>query len=294
MLKSEIRLIAPCAAQVSESPVWDASRRQLHFVDIYGARIGTIDWASGALSWSATPEPAGCVGLAGDDHFAVGLASGMALIDRSNGRCTPLGSFSIEPGNRLNDGRCAPGGRHFWVGSMVETLDRPGGHLYRVDAGGGTQTMASDITCSNGLGWSPDGRTMFHADSRESAVWAYDYDVDTGGIANKRVFCVARAGEGRPDGAAVDAEGCYWSARYDGWRLVRHAPDGSELFVLKTPVQNPTMCAFAGDDLSTLVFTSARGSLSREALQRQPDAGGVFAVDVAVAGLPEPDFRRRG
>jgi sugar lactone lactonase YvrE len=294
MLKSDIRLIAPCAAQVSESPIWDASRRALHFADIYAARIGTIDWASGALSWTATPEPVGCVGLAGDNHFAAGLASGMVLIERSSGRCTRFGSLSIAPGNRLNDGRCAPGGRHFWVGSMVETLDRPGGHLYRVDAKGGTETMAADITCSNGLAWSPDGRTMFHADSRQSTVWAYDYDIGSGNLANRRVFCVARAGEGRPDGAAVDAEGCYWSARYDGWRIVRHAPDGSELFVLETPVQNPTMCAFAGDDLATLVFTSARGSLSAEALQRQPDAGGVFAVDVAVAGLPEPDFQRRG
>ncbi|MCW5738110.1 MAG: SMP-30/gluconolactonase/LRE family protein [Enhydrobacter sp.] len=294
MLKSGIRLIAPCAVKVSESPVWEESRRQLHFVDIYGARIGSIDWASGALSWLGTSEPIGCVGLAGHEYFAAGLANGMALIERSSGRCTPLGDFAIEPGNRLNDGRCAPGGRHFWVGSMVETLDRPGGHLYRMDALGNTWTMASDITCSNGLAWSPDGRTMFHADSRQSTVWAYDYDIGSGAIANKRTFCVAQAGEGRPDGAAVDIEGCYWSARYDGWRIVRHAPDGSELFVLKTPVQNPTMCAFAGDDLSTLVFTSARGSLSKEALREQPDAGGVFAVDVAVAGLPEPAFKRRG
>jgi sugar lactone lactonase YvrE len=293
MLKSDIRLIAPCAAQVSESPVWEASRRKLHFVDIYRARIGTVDWASGSLSWTATPEPVGCVGLAGDGHFAAGLASGMALIERSNGHCTPFGSFSIAPGNRLNDGRCAPGGRHFWVGSMVETLDRPGGHLYRVDRDGGTRTMMSGIACSNGLAWSPDGRTMYHADSLEGTVWACDYDTASGTIANRRIFCVARPGEGKPDGATVDAEGCYWSARYDGWRIVRHAPDGSELFVLETPVQNPTMCAFAGDDLSTLVFTSARGSLDEEALQRQPGAGGVFAVDVAVPGLPEPDFQRR-
>ena len=177
MLKSDIRLIAPCRVQVSESPVWEASRRQLHFVDIYGARIGSIDWASGALSWIVDPEPVGCVGLAGSSHFAAGLASGMALIDRSNGRSTPLGDFAIEPGNRLNDGRCAPGGRHFWVGSMVETLDRAGGHLYRVDASGFTWTMASDITCSNGLAWSPDGQTMYHADLRQSTVWAYDYDI---------------------------------------------------------------------------------------------------------------------
>jgi sugar lactone lactonase YvrE len=206
----------------------------------------------------------------------------------------PFGSFAIEAGSRLNDGRCAPGGRHFWVGSMVETLDRPDAHLYRVDADGGTQTMVSGITCSNGLAWSPDGRTMYHADTLQGTVWAYDHDVNSGAISNKRVFFVVREGEGLPDGATVDAEGCYWSARYGGWRIVRHAPDGRELFVLKTPVQNPTMCAFAGDDLSTLVFTSARGSLDEEALRGQPDAGGVFAVDVAVSGLPEPDFQRRG
>ena len=109
---------------------------------------------------------------------------------------------------------------------------------------------------------------------------------------DKRVFAVANEGEGRPDGAAVDSEGCYWSARYDGWRIVRHAPDGRELFVLRTPVQNPTMCTFAGDDLSTLVFTSARGSLTAAELERQPWAGSVFAVDVGVRGCREPQFRQ--
>lgn len=292
MLKGGIRRIASRPVEVTECPVWDAARRSLHFVDIYGPRIVSIDWDSGTLSEIATPEPVACLGLAGNDHFVAGLKGGLALIKRSSGKVTPLGSFSIKGGNRLNDGRCAPGGRYFWVGSMVEKLDRNGAHLYRVDAAGSTQTMASELICSNGLAWSPDGRTMYHSDSRQSTVWAYDYDVYSGSISSKRIFCVARDGEGRPDGAAVDSEGCYWSARYDGWRIVRHAPDGSELFILATPVQNPTMCAFAGDDLSTLVFTSARGSLSAEALQHQPDAGGVFAVDVSVRGLPEPEFQR--
>ncbi len=250
-----------------------------------------MDWASGALSEIRTPELVGCIGLAEDDHFVAGLKGGLALVERSSGRCTPLGHFSIDMDSRLNDGRCAPSGYQFWVGSMVETLDRNGAHLYCVDTKGNTQTVASGLICSNGLAWSPDGRTLYHSDSRQRTVWAYDHDLETGAVANKRVFCVAREGEGRPDGAAVDAEGCYWSARYDGWRIVRHAPDGRELFVLRTPVQSPTMCAFAGDDLSTLVFTSARGSLSSEALKSQPHAGGVFAVDVGVAGLPEPIFQ---
>ena len=291
MLRGEIRLLAPLQAEVTECPLWDARQHKLHFVDIYGLRIVSLDWGNGALSQIDTPEPVACLGLSGDGHFIAGLKSGTAMIDRASGKITPLGSFSIAEDSRLNDGRCGPGGRYFWVGSMVEKLDHAGGHLHRVGPDGRTEIMASDLICSNGLAWSPDGRTMYHSDSRQRTVWAYDYDIDTGSIGNKRIFFVAPEGEGRPDGAAVDSEGCYWSARYDGWRIVRHAPDGTELFILRTPVQKPTMCAFAGDDLSTLVFTSARGSLSGADLENQPLAGSVFAVDVSVAGRSDPDFK---
>lgn len=291
MLRGKIRLLASLQVGVTECPIWDVRQRKLHFVDIYGPRIVSLDWASGALSQMDMPEPVACLGLSGDGHFIAGLKSGTALIERASGKMTPLGNFSIAVGSRLNDGRCAPDGRYFWVGSMVEKLDHAGAYLHRVGPDGRVETMVSDLVCSNGLAWSADGRTMYHSDSRQRTVWTYDYDIDTGAITNKRVFFVAQEGEGRPDGAAVDSEGCYWSARYDGWRIVRHAPDGSELFVLDTPVQHPTMCAFAGDDLSTLVFTSARGSLSGADLERQPLAGSVFAVDVAVAGRLEPDFK---
>ena len=123
-----------------------------------------MDWASGALSEIRTPELVGCIGLAEDDHFVAGLKSGLALVERSSGRCTPLGHFSIDMDCRLNDGRCAPSGYQFWVGSMVETLDRNGAHLYCVDTKGNTQTVASGLICSNGLAWSPDGRTLYHSD----------------------------------------------------------------------------------------------------------------------------------
>jgi sugar lactone lactonase YvrE len=121
-------------------------------------------------------------------------------------------------------------------------------------------------------------------------VWRWAYDPATGAATGRTVFCVAAEGAGRPDGAAVDAEGCYWVARYAGWQVVRHAPDGSEIFSLRVPVENPTMCAFAGDDLRTLVITSARGSLTDDQLRTQPHAGSVFAVEADVAGLPEPRF----
>ncbi len=289
MLKGEIRTLAQLSAQVTECPLWDPVRQRLHFVEIYARRIHTVDWATGARHVIETPEPVASLGLAQNGLLVAGLSRGVALVDPDSGACTPLASIDEGPANRLNDGRCDPDGRFFWVGSMVEALDRPGGTLYRVSPDGVASPMVPGLICSNGLAWSPDGATMFHADSRLGTVFAYDYA--GGEISNRRVFAVAAPGEGRPDGAAMDDEGCYWVARYDGWRIVRHAPDGRELFVLPVPVQNPTMCGFAGEGLRTLVFTSARGSLSAAELAGQPLAGSVFAVEVGVAGLPEPRFR---
>ncbi|MBV8168813.1 MAG: SMP-30/gluconolactonase/LRE family protein [Alphaproteobacteria bacterium] len=290
MLKGDIRLLIGARAKVTECPLWDGATRRLHVVDIYAGAILTHDWASGRTASVTLGGPVGSIGLARSGCLVAGLEAGVAIVDPATGTLERVAEIPhARPEMRLNDGRCDPAGR-FWVGSMREALDEPAGALYRVDPDGHVLRHAGDIICSNGLAWSPDGRTMYHADSRRRTVWRYDYDPATGSASNRRVFCVAREGEGRPDGAAVDAEGCYWSARYAGWRIVRHAPDGSELFTLRTPVENPTMCAFAGDDLSTLVITSARGSLTDDQLRAQPEAGSVFAVDVAVPGLPEPRF----
>jgi sugar lactone lactonase YvrE len=293
VLRSAIRPLIELRAKVSECPLWDGSSRQLHLVDIYGGAILTHDWATGQTRSVSVGQTVGSIGLAGGGRLVAGLQSSVALIDLATGAQERLAEIAhARPESRLNDGRCDPGGR-FWVGSMREALDEPAGALYRVDPAGGVSRQAHDIICSNGLAWSPDGRTMYHADSRRRTVWRYDYDVAAGAATNRQIFCVAAEGEGRPDGAAVDAEGCYWIARYGGWRVVRHAPDGSELFTLRMPVENPTMCAFAGDDLSTLVITSARGDLSGDALAAQPLAGSVFVVDVSVRGLPEPAFGPR-
>lgn len=290
MLAGEIRCLVELRARVSECPLWDWERRTLHFVDIYGGKIVTFDWSTGGLSLVSVGQHVGSIGLAGPERMICGLQASIALVDLATGALHQLADIEhVRPDSRLNDGRCDPGGR-FWVGSMKESLDEPTGVLYRVDTDGSITVQAEHIICSNGLAWSPDGRVMYHADSRQKTVWRYDYDVASGTATNPRTFFTTPDGEGRPDGAAVDQEGCYWMARYDGWRIVRHAPDGRELFTLRTPVQHPTMCAFAGDDLSTLVFTSARGSLSEAELATQPLAGSVFAVDVTVRGLKEPGF----
>lgn len=293
MLKSEVRPLLDLRAKVTESPLWDWERRKLHLVDIYGGAIVTYDWGTGRTTSITTGQPVASIGLADDGRLIAGLQSSVALVNLATGAQECLAEIPhARPHSRLNDGRCGPDGR-FWVGSMREALDEPAGALYRLDGAGAVVKHSDGIICSNGLAWSPDGRRMYHADSRRRTVWRYDYDLETGAATNKQVFCVAAEGEGRPDGAAVDEEGCYWIARYAGWRVVRHAPDGRELFTLEVPVENPTMCAFAGDDLSALVITSARGSLSEDQLKRQPLAGSVFVVDVSVRGLREPLFRTR-
>jgi sugar lactone lactonase YvrE len=293
LLRSDVRCCIDLRAKVSESPLWDWQRRGLHVVDIYGGVIVTLDWRSGATTSIALGQTVGSIGLADDGRLVAGLASSVALVDLATGAQERIATIAhARPDSRLNDGRCDPGGR-FWVGSMKEALDEPTGALYRVDPDGTVTTVADRLICSNGLAFSPDGRMLYHADSRQRTVWRYAYDAATGNVGDKQVFCIAREGEGRPDGAAVDVEGCYWIARYAGWRVVRHAPDGRELFSFKVPVENPTMCAFVGDDLATLVITSARGNLSAEQLRGQPLAGSVFAVEVATRGLREPLFRTR-
>jgi sugar lactone lactonase YvrE len=291
MLRSDVRPLIDLRAKVSECPLWDAARGQLHVVDIYGGAIVTHDWATGRTRSVAVGPPVASIGLADDGRLVAGLQSSVVLVDLATGDQQSIAEIAhARPESRLNDGRCDPAGR-FWVGSMREALDEPAGALYRIDGAGAVFKHADGIICSNGLAFSPDGRTMYHADSRRCTVWRYDYDVATGAATNRQVFCVAPEGEGRPDGAAVDQDGCYWIARYGGWRVVRHAPDGSELFTLPMPVENPTMCAFAGDDLSTLVITSARGSVSEAQVEAQPLAGSVFAVEVAARGLREPRFK---
>jgi sugar lactone lactonase YvrE len=146
------------------------------------------------------------------------------------------------------------------------------------------------MTISNGLAWSPDGRTMYHADTPARTVRAYDFDSARGTPANGRVFAHFEGETDRPDGAAVDSEGCYWCAFYRGAKVVRLSPQGLRLTEYAVPAMCPTMCAFGGDDLRTLYVTTARQMREADELARLPESGGIFAMRVDVAGLPEPKF----
>ena len=283
-------VVVESRARVGECPLWDAAARCLWWIDIYKPAINRFELATGASASLPMPEPVGCIALRQSGGLLAGLARGFAFVDPMSGAVERMVDPEPDrPNNRLNDGRCDRQGR-FWAGSMVEDRSGPHAALWRLDPDRSIHRMVDQIMVSNGLAWSPDGRTMYHADTRQSTVWAWDFDSAAGAIANRRVFAKAADGEGRPDGACVDEEGCYWSARFGGWRLVRHAPDGREIQVVKMPVANPTMPAFGGEKLDVLYVTSAAQGVTEEMRAQQPHAGSVFALDVGVRGLAEPRF----
>lgn len=199
-----------------------------------------------------------------------------------------------HPDHRFNDGRCDPAGR-FWVGTMNNLTRGPEGRMFRFDAREGLlefPSMARGLRIPNSLAFSPDGRTMYFADSLDHAIRAFDYDPSTGLTGASRRFAVC-APPAFPDGATVDTAGGLWSTRFHGGCIVRHGPDGAVTRVIKLPVRRPTSCAFGGRDLSTLYVTTTCQHMSAADRDAEPLAGRLLALNVGCRGLPEPRFALR-
>ena len=278
-------------ARTGESPVWVPEEQALYWTDIPGKTLNRFDPMSGANRVWPMPEEVGSFALREAGGLIAALRSGFALIDLEGGRVEHLiDPEAHRPENRFNDGRCDRQGR-FWAGTMNEPRDARSGALYRLDPDHRCERMADDVMVANGLAFSPDDRVMYWSDSRALTIWAFDFDAASGAIANRRIFARLEPHQGGPDGAAVDAEGGYWIACYRGARVMRFRPDGTLERKIRLPVSRITMCAFGGPDLRTLYITSARGGMSASELAREPLAGGIFALEVDVAGLPEPRFK---
>jgi sugar lactone lactonase YvrE len=191
----------------------------------------------------------------------------------------------------MNDGRCDPVGR-FWVGSMFDpsSANKSTGSLYRIEPDGRSTVVRTEIGVPNGSAFSPDGRTMYFADTHRDVVWAYDYDVDSGEATNERVFLDFSGLPGRPDGACVDADGCYWIACVRGSAVLRVTPAGVVDRRVDLSASKPTMPAFGGPDLSTLFITSIGGGGSHGRDPAEPEAGDLFVLETQYQGLPEPRF----
>lgn len=292
MSETPFDLALDVRAELGECPVWSVRDRALRFVDIKGRALHRFDPATGDHRTTALPEEMGCFGEAVGGGFIGALRSGIWRLD---GDGNPVEKLADNPEDqaksRFNDGRVDPAGR-FVAGTLDEPKAGGQGHLYRYDRQG-LVSLVDGLLTSNGVAFAPDGRTLYHADTPRFTVWAYDWSLETGTAMNKRVFIqfdAAAVDRARPDGAAVDAEGCYWTALYEGGRVCRFSPAGRLLAAFPLPARCPTMVAFGGPDLRTLFVTTARGGRPKEELAAQPHAGSLFAMAVDVPGLPEPLF----
>jgi sugar lactone lactonase YvrE len=289
-----LRVAVAHGCVLGESPFWHPLEQRLYYCDIAGRQLLCFDPRDGRLQrWDLDSEP-GAIAPVADGRLLVAQRSGIGCFDPASGRVEPIAAAPYDPrAQRFNDGKCDAQGR-FWVGTIVEPREPALGTLQRL-SGGALQQQLDGVSVSNGLEWSPDGRTMYWADSHAGTVQAFDFDPEGGTLSRRREFArFARRGAGAerddymgvPDGAAMDCAGCYWVAMYDGQRVLRISPHGQILRQVYLPVRCPTMPAFGGHDLRTLYITSAREHRPEAELAAPPLAGCVLALDVDVPGLP--------
>jgi len=279
--------------ELGEGVRWDARRDELLRVDILSGRIyrdKIID--DGGLLPVETYHVAGTVAaiapIQGDEGWLLAAARGFSYL-RPDGTVRPVAEVAPE-GTRMNDAACDPQGR-FWAGTLAHDQRAGGGSLYRLDNTGQTELIMSGLTISNGLGWSPDGRTMYLVDTAPGVIHAFRFDPDRGTISDDHVLVEIPAEHGGPDGLTVDAEGDVWVAIYGGGRVRRYSPKGQlreELFV---PAEQTTCCAFAGPGLHRLYVTTATEHWTDEQRRAEPGAGLVYAFDTDATGRPAAPFR---
>lgn len=293
MDRPEVECVVRAAAALGECPLWSDVDDRLYWVNIDGRAIHRFDPATGDDERRSVPGRPGSIALTDrPGRLLVAIEHGLAFYDWADDTFRPW--IDLEPeatDNRLNDGRCDRAGR-FWVGSMFvpTSAKRWTGMLHRVGPDGAVATVRSGIGVANGLAFSPDGSTMYFADTHRDTVWAFDYDLASGEAINERVFLDFGDLPGHPDGACVDEDGCYWIACVYGWAVLRVTPTGRVDRRIELPVEKPTMPAFGGPGMSTLFVTSIGGEGSKPLAPGQPDAGGLFAIDVGTRGLVESPF----
>ena len=283
-------LVCDLGALVSEVPVWHAREQALYWIDIYGPALNRTDpYTSKTKRWPL-PERVGSFGLrAGGALLA--LKTGLHDLEFITGALTKRFDAPYDPAQfHFNDGRCDGHGR-FWVGTShgPNSQTNSQGRFYRVDAHG-IEPMIDGITVANGIAFSRDQKTLYVAETRDSIVHAYDYDVEAGEVSNPRVFAQLEAID-RPDGAAIDSEGGYWTASIGAGRLLRFHPDGTLDRIVRTPTLFPTMIAFGGEQLATAFITSSAkylDRLSNEERATEAHAGGIWRCDLGARGIPEP------
>lgn len=285
-----LRCIANEKPLLGEGPIWIDEAEQILWLDILGPAAHRTTASSGQTNSVKLDEITSVIIPRKEGGYICGTESGLYTMNADmNQKALIVAPEKGIATNRFNDGKCDAKGR-LWIGTMAIDASPGKGALYCLDVDHTLTKVEDNIQVSNGLGWSPDNKTFYFTDSGKQSIFAYEYDLETGVAENKRVFASVDDGAARPDGLAVDIEGFVWSAHWDGWRVVRYAPDGSIDRVVELPVPKPTSCAFGGPDRKTLYITSARVRLSALQIEEAPLSGGLFALNTNVQGAPTYAF----
>lgn len=280
--------VVQCQNILGEGPLWHSDEKALYWVDISAKKIQRYFPAIGRYEFFDLPRMVCALGLRQGGGFICAVEDGFSFWEPNSNHLEFI--QNPEPGRtnaRFNDGKVDRAGR-FWAGTM--TPRGATSALYRMDADLSVQRMASRITISNGIGWSPDNRTMYYVDSNRSVINAYAFEPASGAMSKKRIFKQFAPGLGLPDGLTVDSEGFVWCAIYDGWKVLRLNDLGQIIDEILMPVSRPSSVAFGGENLNELYITSISEGLGSEEKINQPMAGDLFMVRQDVKGIPEPKF----
>lgn len=277
--------------QVGESPLWHPDQQTLYWVDIDGCAVHSLHPATGThQQWPMASEPS-AIAISGNGGLIVALRSGIAHLDTDSGTVTAIAAAPYDTATtRFNDGKTDAAGR-FWIGTIYEPRDKPAADMYVLDKGALRLAWPTNVVNSNGLAFSPDNSVLYHADTAGHKVTRHAFDAAAGAIAEGQVLHQFSSDKsapdygGRPDGAAVDADGNYWVALFEGARIVKLSPSGALLDEIALPARAPTMVTFGGEDLQTLYITTA-GKRPADELARLPMTGKVLQVKVNVSGRP--------
>ncbi|GAA0766149.1 SMP-30/gluconolactonase/LRE family protein [Ideonella azotifigens] len=288
-----IEVLGPQRHQVGESPLWSVAEQALYWVDIDACRLWRWDAASGRIEHWSTPERLACIALRTEGGLIGGLETQLAaLLPQPGGELQTLPLASVthpQPGMRFNDGRADRDGR-FWAGTMVRNmaLASPAGQLYRWDSHGLSAPLMDGFITPNGLAFSADGRMMYISDSHPSvqAIWRYRLDADGLPRGGRELFVDMTQHPGRPDGAAIDVDGCYWICGNDAGQVHRFRPDGKLDRSIALPISKPSMCSFGGPQLDQLFVASITPAKPAPGFDASLD-GAVLVLSPGTQGLAE-------
>lgn len=273
-----------------ECPTWYSSTQSLYWTDILQKEIHCYRPESNQHQVIAMPEEVGCFALREQGGFIVAMRTGIWLTDKQGSLQQKICDNPNNPQlARFNDGGTDPHGR-FYAGTYWGPRDYNGALLCRVDAALKTTVIQCDILGANGLAFSPDGRWMYTSDTPNHVIYRTALD-EQGQLGERQVWKRFSLGNGRPDGAAMDSEGCYWTALFDGYRIARFSPQGELLEEHPLPVRCPTMVCFGGSQMNTLFITTTRENMSQQELLERPLSGAIFTLQVSATGIPKPKFK---